>query len=170
MDMNRSGFGVLYGNDILIKRQQFKEATRFLGMPGVKYFEPLEGKTFDGHGDLDSDYKKPELIGCFFHEHPDQKTMKKVGWVAELQEGSSLIEVGWDTPNLQVGALFEIPAGIDFAEPRIFRVIAMQNIMLYPVSITCEIAPEWEDLEVSNTVTDFSQDNFNYLVDNEEDD
>ena len=118
MPYNNGQFGILFNDDLKIQREYFKEACRLIGMPNVIYKAPLPGKTFDTHGDLDADYFPGEEIGCMFHEHPDQKTMKKVGWVAELQEGSSLIEVPWDTPHLQVGSLFLIPAGIDFAEPR----------------------------------------------------
>ena len=139
-------------------------------MPGVFYFAPLPGKTFDRHGDLDTDYFPKEEIGCIFHEHPDQKTVKMVGWVAELQEGSSLIEVPWDTPHIQVGALFLIPSGIDFAEPRLFRVISMQNIMLNPVSITCEIAPEFEDVDEPVVHNDYSRETYTLLSPGEDDD
>lgn len=169
MPYNNSPYGLLYSRDLTIQRKQFKEATKLIGMPGVKYRAPLPGKTFDQHGDLDADYFEERDIGCFFHEHPDQKTMKKIGWVAELQEGSSLIEVAYDTPHLQVGSLFLIPAGIDFAEPRWFRVISMQNIMLCPVSITCEIAPEYEDVDEPVIHNDHVKQNFTLLLPDEDD-
>lgn len=170
MPFNNSPYGLLFNNDLKIQRRQFKEATRLIGMPGVKYRAPKQDKTFNQRGDLNTNYQEPIDIGCFFHEHPDQKTMKKVGWIAELQEGSSLIEVAYDTPGLQVGALFLIPAGIDFAEPRWFRVISMQNIMLCPVSITCEIAPEYED--VDEPIIHHSEEiaSTTLLINNEEDD
>ena len=170
MPFNDSKFGLLYNDDLYIQREYFKEACRLIGMPGVIYKAPLPGKTFDGRGDLDADYYPGEEIGCMFHEHPDQKTMKKIGWVAELQEGSSLIEVPYDTPHLQVGALFIIPSGLDHAEGRVFRVISMQNIMLAPISITCEVAPEYEDIDEPVIHEDFSKDNFTLLVDREDDD
>lgn len=170
MPYNNGKFGILYNKDLLILRKQFKEACRLIGMPNVIYKAPLPGKTFDGHGDLDTDYFPGEQIGCMFHEHPDQQTIKKVGWVAELQEGSSLIEVPYDTPHLQVGALFIIPSGLDGAEGRVFRVIKMQNIMLAPISITCEIAPEYEDIDEPVNHNNFTKDNFTLLVDREDDD
>ena len=70
--------------------------------------------------------------------------MKKRGWVAELNENSSIIEVPYDLKDLQVGALFIVPSGLDNTKGRVFRVINMQNIAVYPVSITCEIAPVYE--------------------------
>jgi hypothetical protein len=46
----------------------------------------------------------------------------------------------------------------------------MQNIMVYPASIACEVAPEYFDTEVKNSTQDFSQSNFTVLIDHEEDD
>jgi hypothetical protein len=78
--------------------------------------------------------------------------------------------VPYDLEGLQAGALFEVPSGIDTAKPRLFRVISMQNIMVYPASIACEIAPEYRDTDEKTLVEDFTKTNFNMLVDNEEDD
>ena len=64
--------------------------------------------------------------------------------MAELQEGSSLIDVPYDLKDLQVGALFIIPSGLDDSKGRVFRVISMENTAVYPVSMTCEIAPVYE--------------------------
>ena len=122
-------------------------------------------KTFGGEA-----YYPPETVGCIFQEYPDQKTLRKMGWVTELQEGSSMIHVPYDLKDLEVGALFEIPSGLDNAKPRRFRVISMQNIMIYPASIACEIAPEYESSDEKVLTRDFSTTNFNVLVDREEDD
>ena len=81
-----------------------------------------------------------------------------------------MIHVPYDLHDIQVGALFIIPSGIDQAKGRVFRVISMQNIMIYPASITCEIAPEYETTSEKTQVADFSHQNFTMLVDNEEDD
>jgi hypothetical protein len=90
--------------------------------------------------------------------------------VTELQEGSSIIHVPYDLKDLQVGALFIIPSGIDTAQGRVFRVISMQNTMIYPASIACEIAPEYFDSDEKTITRDFSKTNFTALVDYEEDD
>lgn len=76
----------------------------------------------------------------------------------------------YDLPHLEVGALFIVPSGIDQAVGRVFRVISMQNIMVYPASIACEIAPEYESTAQKNETVDFRTTNFNVLADNEEDD
>ena len=76
----------------------------------------------------------------------------------------------FDLEGLEVGALFSVPSGLDNAPARLFRVISMQNIMIYPASIACEIAPEYLDTDEAVLVHDFSNTNFTVLVDHEEDD
>jgi hypothetical protein len=94
-----------------------------------------------------------------------------MGWVAELQEGSSIIHVPYDLPGIQVGALFEVPSGLDQAKPRTFRVISMQNIMIYPASIACEIALEYESVDEQHlTTTAHEKEDMPLLLDREDDD
>ena len=162
-------YGILINKDAKLHRQYFKEMVKLLGINCI-YKAPLPDKNFDKHGDLDADYYPGIVVGCIFQDHPDQKTLRKMGWVAELQENSSMIHVPYDLPHLQVGALFIIPSGIDQAEGRVFRVISMQNIMVYPASITCEIAPEYEDIDEPNLHTDFSNTNMPLLRNDEDDD
>jgi hypothetical protein len=142
---------------------------KLLGI-NCQYRAPMSNKHFNTIGDLESDYYPAETVGCIFQEHPDQKTLKKMGWVAELQESSSIIHVPYDLKGLEVGALFSIPSGLDNAAPRVFRVISMQNIMVYPASIACEIAPEYATSDEKVLTQDFSSNNFTVLVDHEEDD
>lgn len=162
-------YGKLINQDIKLHRSWFKQMTKLLGINCI-YRAPLSGKTFDLHGDLQASYQPGIVVGCIFQDHPDQKTLKKMGWVAELQEGSSIIHVPYDLHDLQVGALFIIPSGIDKAQGRVFRVISMQNTMIYPASIACEIAPEYFDADEKTLTRDFSKTNFTTLVDYEEDD
>ena len=162
-------YGMLLTPEIKLHRKYFLEMAKLLGIQLI-YRAPLPGKTFDEHGDLNANYYPGQVVFGIFQDHPDQKTLKKMGWVAELQENSSIIHVPYDLPNLQVGALFIIPSGIDKAEGRVFRVISMQNIMVYPASITCEIAPEYEDIDEPILHEDFTQSTTTLLIDNEEDD
>lgn len=169
MSDSPNDYGILYNQDIKLHRKYFKQMTKLIGINCI-YKEPLSKSTYDSHGDLDADYKKGVVVGCIFQEHPDQKTLKKMGWVAELQETSSIIHVPYDLPGLQVGALFIVPSGLDQAEGRVFRVISMQTIMVYPASIACEIAPEYEDIDEPTLHTDFSDQTNTLLVDNDGDD
>jgi hypothetical protein len=167
----RNDYGYLIrGNDIKLHRTWFKEMTRLHGI-NVIYKEPLKNKEYDNRGDLVSGYKPGITIGCIFQEHPDQKSLKKMGWVAELQEGSSIIHVPYDLPGLQAGALFDVPSGLDQAKPRTFRVISMQNIMIYPASIACEIALEYESADEQHLMTTaLEKEDMPLLIDQEGDD
>ena len=165
----QNNYGLLLNKDIKLHRTYFKQMVKLLGI-NCQYRYPLDGKTYNLHGDLEAHYSKPETVGVIFQDHPDQKTLKKMGWVAELQEGSSIIHVPYDLQGLEVGALFEIPSGLDNAKPRLFRVISMQNIMVYPASIACEIALEYIDTDEKTLTKDFTKTNFTMLVDYEEDD
>jgi hypothetical protein len=169
-------YGILLNKDIKLHRTWFTQMTKLIGIT-CGYKAPINNenkhllKEFDKYGDLKANYPKNWIsVGCIFQDHPDQKTLKKMGWVAELQEGASIIHVPYDLENLQVGCLFEVPSGLDTAKPRIFRVIGMQNLMVYPASIACEIAPEYEDIDEPVLHTDFTQSTLPLLKDNEEDD
>ena len=137
-------YGSLLTPDIRIHRQYFREMCKLIGIK-VLYRAPKLGKTYTTYREIESDYEEPKLIGCIFDEHPTQQTLKKIGWVSELNESSSFIHVDYDLPGLQQGALFIIPSGLDDGKGRLFRVVKMVNEIVYPSSITCEIVPEYED-------------------------
>ena len=161
-------YGILLNSDIKLHRQWFIEMTNLIGIK-VIFRAPLPGKTYNGHGELNSFFSLPTLVGCIFEEHPSQKTLKKIGWVSELQEDASIIHVPYDLEGLQQGALFIIPSGLDNAVGRLFRVIKMENSIVYPASIACEIAPEYESEFEPENLT-FTHSNFNLLdVDNNSD-
>lgn len=168
-DLKNKDYGLLINKDIKLHRTWFKQLTALQGINCI-YKAPDKNKTYDLKGDLQTGYSKGTIVGCIFQDHPDQKTLKKMGWVAELQEGSSIIHVPYDLEGLQVGALFEIPSGLDGAKGRVFRVISMQNIMVYPASIACEIAPEYYSVDEQQLFTDYSNSTNPLLVDYEEDD
>ena len=147
-----SNYGILLNTDIKLHRNWFIEMCNLIGIK-VIFRAPLPNKTYSGHGELNSFYNLPKLVGCIFEEHPAQQTMKKLGWVSELQEESSIIHVPYDLEGLQQGALFIIPSGIDMASGRLFRVVKMSNIIIYPASITCEIVPEYENEFVPENLT-----------------
>ena len=141
-------YGILINDAAKINRQYFRECVRLLGIR-VIYRAVKPGKKFTTYAEVDANYEKPILTGCLFHDHPTQYTMKKIGWVSELTEGASLIEVDYDLPGLQVGCLFIVPSGLDNGRGRVFRVTKMSNSMIYPSSITCELVPEY-----TNTLDD----------------
>jgi hypothetical protein len=148
----KTDYGKLINRDIKLHRAWFKQMLALHGI-NCKYKAPSKNKTYDINGDLQTGYQPEIMVGCLFEEHPDQKSLKKAGWVAELQEGSSIIHVPYDLPDLQAGALFEVPSGLDNGKGRLFRVVSMSNIMIYPASITCEIALEYESNDEQQLIT-----------------
>lgn len=163
--MEETKYGILLNKDIKLHRQYFKEMTKLLGIQ-VIYRAPRENKHYNGYGELETFYYEPQLVGCIFEEHPTQQTLKKLGWVSELQETSSVIHVPYDLQNLQQGALFIIPSGLDKAKGRVFRVGKMSNSMIYPASIACEIMPEYEST-FDRASFNHQRDDFNLLNEEE---
>lgn len=161
MDMKEKYGLLLNGNNIKIHRQYFKEMVRLIGVQTI-YRAPRPSKSWTTYAEIDSNYFNPILVGCIFDEHPTQRTLKKMGWVSELQDSSSIIHVPYDLDGLQKGALFIIPSGLDDGKGRIFRVETISNIMVYPASIACEIVPEYENT-FSDSAYNHANDSFNLL-------
>ena len=142
--MNHQKYGTLLTPDIRMHRQYFREMCKLIGIR-VLYRAPKPGCKYTTYAEIDANYYPPVLIGCIFDEHPSQRTLKRMGWVSELNESSSFIHVDYDLDLLQHGALFIVPSGIDDGKGRLFRVVKMATSMVYPASITCEIVPEYTD-------------------------
>ena len=160
-------YGMLLNKDIALHRRYFKEMCKLLGIV-VIYRSLREGMKWTNYGEVDANYNSPMLVGCIFNEHPDQSTLKKIGWVSELQENASVIHVPYDTPGLQVGCLFIVPSGLDDGKGRLFRCTKLSNIMVYPASVACEIVPEYENT-FSKSLKSHKNNSFNLLNSEEED-
>lgn len=154
-------YGLLINQDAKLHRGWFQEMTNLLGIT-VLYRAPKPGKKWTFYAEIDANYEKYIPVGCIFQEHPDQRTMKKIGWVSELQDGASIIHVPYDLPDLQVGCLFIIPSGIDNSKGRLFRVTEISNIMIYPASMSCVIVPEYENT-FDDSLLNHSTNSFNLL-------
>lgn len=159
-------YGMLLNKDIKLHRQYFNEMCRLLGIQ-VIYRSLKEGMKWTTYGEVDANYNRPLLLGCIFNDHPDQSTLKKMGWVSELQENASIIHVPYDTPGLQVGCLFIVPSGLDDGKGRLFRCTKISNIMVYPSSVACEIVPEYKNT-FSPSLKSYRNSSFN-LLNTEED-
>ena len=155
-------YGILLDDGIKLHRQYFEEMVQLWGIQCI-YRAPKKDKHYTTYAEIQSNYQEPEQVGVIFTDHPDQKTLKKIGWVSELQENASLIHVPYDLHDIQQGALFYIPSGIDDAAYKLFRVTEISNIMVYPSSITCEVVPEFEDTLPSSSTKDYTRSNFNLL-------
>lgn len=161
MEDNINKYGVLLTPDIKLHRLYFDEMVKLLGI-NVLYYAVNPGKKWTSYTELKTTHQAPEVVGCIFTDHPTQQTMKKMGWVAELQEDASIIHVPYDLHDLQIGCLFLVPSGIDGAKGRLFRVVSMYTDMVYPASIACEIVPEYID-SFRDSKYEHKLDDFNLL-------
>ena len=164
---DREKYGVLLNENAKLHRQYFREMVKLLGIT-VLYRAPLPNKHYTNYAEIDSNYAPPIKVGCIFTDHPQQQTLKKLGWMAELQDNASIIEVDYDLPNLQQGSLFIVPSGLDDGKSRLFRVSKMTTSMVYPSSVVCEIVPEYEDTMDKGFSEDYTKSDFNLI--NEEPD
>lgn len=152
-------YGALLSKDILIHRKYFEEMVNLIGIK-VIYYAPKPGRRYTTWAEMDTNFQPPEIAGVIFEEHPDQKSLRKMGWNAELQENASILHIAYDLTDIQRGALFLIPSGLDHTKGRLFRVNELKNSIVYPASITCEIVPEYEDImptsKLDRSYTDFN--------------
>lgn len=165
-EAHNPSLGTLLTPDIKLHRAWFNQMVQLIGIQ-VQYYQPKPSKHYTNYTEIKSSHYEPITVGCIFTEHPDQRTTKKLGWVAELQENASIIQVPYDTPGIQIGALFMLPSGIDGAEGRLFRVSSMMTTMVYPAFITCEIVPEYMNT-FDTSLTNYKHSNFNLLNTEEE--
>lgn len=157
-----SPYGLLINQkDILLQRTYFNELVTLLGVQ-VKHRAPKPNKTYTTYGEIDSSYFSPQEVGCIFADHIDQRTMKKLGWNAELMTDAAVISVPYDLEGIQQGSLFYIPSAFDNTKDRLFRVVEISSIMIYPASLTCKLVPEYETTVSTNLLT-HKKDSFNLL-------
>ena len=160
-------YGILLNGDIKLHRKWFEEMCNLIGINVV--YRPLKlDKHYTTYTEIDGNYEQPLIVGCIFEEHPEQQTLKKLGWASELQENASIIHVPYDLVGIQQGVLFIIPSGIDNAKGRLFRVSKISNIMVYPASLTCQLVPEYEDT-YSESQSNFKHSSFNLLKEGDAD-
>lgn len=161
MDDLKTKYGILLNGDTKLHRKYFVEMCKLIGINCI-YRAVKPGRKYTTYAEMDTNFEPPILLGCIFDEHPTQQTLKKMGWSSELQEGSSIIHIPYDTPGIQQGCVFTLPSGLDDAKGRLFRVVKLTNSIVYPASITCELVPEYEDT-FDDSMLDFSDTDFNLL-------
>ncbi len=168
MDNKDTGL-LLNKNNIKLYRLYFKQMTKLIGIK-VEYRAPRENKEYTIHGELDTLYYDPIYVDVIFEEHPKQSTCKKMGWNSEVVEGNTLMVVPYDLPKLQTGSLFNIPSAFDNTQSRMFRVVKMQVVPVYPSEITCELQPVIASNSCMTEARDFSKSNFNAMIMEQDDD
>ena len=70
--------------------------------------------------------------------------------------------------GLQQGSLFVVPSAFDNSKGRLFRVVAISGVMIYPASLTCKLVPEFENTFSPNQFN-HQKNSFNLLNREEED-
>ena len=141
--------------------------TQLIGV-NVIHRAPRPGKSYTLYSEIETNYMEPETVGCIFDEYPEQKTLKKLGWAAELDENPAIISVPYDLKGLQQGSLFVVPSAFDNSKGRLFRVVAISGVMIYPASLTCKLVPEFENTFSPNQFN-HQKNSFNLLNREEED-
>ena len=163
MNNTNTNYGFMYNEqDIKLQRAWFKEMCDMYGVM-VQYYAPLPDKHWTTYSEIKSNYHEPQRISAMYNEIVDQRTMKLLGWVAELGKDETIISVPYDLEGLQVGALFMLPSAIDGAEGRLFRATMLSTYPIYPASVTCRLVLEYKDTCREQTTTDFSHSSFNVL-------
>ena len=163
-----SNFGLLINKeDILLQRSYFNELVSLIGVK-VQHRAPRANKTYTTYGEIEANYYEPQEVGCIFSDHIDQRTMKKLGWNAELSTEAAVISVPYDLEGIQQGSLFYLPSAFDNTKSRLFRVVEVSSIMIYPASLTCKLVPEYETT-FANNLFDHKRNSFNLLRTEEDD-
>ena len=85
--MINSDTGILLNeHNIKLHRWNFNQMVKLIGIM-VQYEAPKDVSIdYNLHGEFTGHYDPPETIGCIYDEHPTQKTMKLLGWNAELAD------------------------------------------------------------------------------------
>ena len=152
--------GELFNKDALIYRNFFKEQAKLLGIQ-VQYQYPIEME-FTTHGQEDpKGYSEPISLNVIFDQSPRLKTLKKLGWVSEDKSDKPyIIQVPYDTPNLQKGCLVTLPS--PFSGSRVFKITEITVDQILPDSWYCKIAPKFEEMN-SLKPEDYKDQSFSFL-------
>lgn len=133
--------GSLIKNDALIHRRYFKEVLRLMGIDGMYYQIKPGTSHYNESGEFSALYEKPIPCQFIFDQVPTVSTLKKLGWITELDREFPLVHVDYDLPDLQKGTLFLVEDPLREGKGRLFRVNKIQLGILYPVCATCQVAP-----------------------------
>lgn len=127
-------------NDLLLQRYWFEEVLDLYGI-SAKYYQLKPGCKFTSAGELSSNYYDPIKARILFDQVPKISTLKRLGWVTELDQNSSLIHVKFDTPGIQFGCIYSIKDPLTPDKGRLFRITKLQTGIIYPAAVTCQIVP-----------------------------
>lgn len=133
----------LINQDAEIFREYFEECLELWGIPAL-YFQckdeniPMD-KQFTVLGEMSKHYYAPLEKHVIFEATPKVQTLRKLGWVTELDKEQPIVHVEYNLPGLTRGAVFKIKDPMSLTDGRLFRVTKMSLGILYPASIACQI-------------------------------
>lgn len=130
----------LIQNDVKIHRRYFNEALEAYGVDAL-YYQVKPGKKFTSIGELSANYYAPTEGKVIFDQTPQLRTLKKLGWVSELDQTLPLLHVSFDLPGIETGCLFKIKDPLQFSGGRLFRITKMSVGIISPASITVQAVP-----------------------------
>lgn len=132
--------GILLRNDLEIQRYYFNEALDYYGIDADYYQVKEPSQQFTSAGEASSNYYDPVPMRIIFDQVPKVSTLKKLGWVTELNEDSQpIIHIPFDTPGIQFGALFKIADPLKPGSGRMFRATKLSTGIIYPTAVTVQI-------------------------------
>lgn len=154
--------GQLFTKDAEIYRKFFKEQARLLGIR-VQYKYPID-MDFTIHSQEDPrGYSEPITLDVVFDQSPKLRTLRKLGWVSEdSSDKPYLVQVPYDTPNLQKGCLIILPDTISEGEGREFKITDITVDQILPDSWYCRLAPKFREMN-SLKKEDYSDKSFSFL-------
>lgn len=138
--------GELFKRDAEIYRKFFKEQARLLGIR-VQYQYPID-MDFTLYGQENPrGYSEPIELDIIFDQSPRLRTLKKFGWVSESPEDKPyMIQVPYDTPNLQKGSLIIFPSPLPLLPSKVFKITDITVDQVLPDSWYCKVAPKFDKM------------------------
>lgn len=138
--------GDLFKKDAEIYRRFFKEQAKLLGIK-VQYQYPIDMKFKVNSQEDPLGYSEPIDLNIIFETSPKLTTLRKLGWVSEDKKDKPyIVQVPYDTPNLQKGCLISLPSPIPGSDSRVFKVTEITFDQILPDSWYCKLAPKFEKI------------------------
>ena len=157
--------GLLTQDDSTLYRGWFKEVSKLRGF-SVGYQYPL-GTDKTIHSEPNIRLSEPENIDIIFNENPTVDTLRKLGWVSELNDQKPIIaQLPFDTPHLARYARIIIPPFLEInSRSRVFQITNMKTIIEFPDCWTVSLVPVFDSYQDDNEYIDS---NNNYIDTNVE--
>lgn len=152
--------GFLTQEDSTLYRGWFKEMAKLRGF-SVGYQYPLDtDKTI--HSEPNIRLSNPIRMDIIFNENPRVGTLRKLGWVTEINEQKPVIaQLPFDAPHLARYARIIIPPFVEInSRSRVFQVTKMNTLLEFPDCWTVALVPVFDSYKEDN---EYAETNINYM-------